>query len=79
MTEVDNLVFNAIILVIVITIVDNAFNYDFRGVEDLFWKRVWPPRHSLYLKWKKSKLKTPIFCQAVLSAEGIRTSPNKAL
>ena len=36
MTKVDNLVFNAIILVIVITIVNDAFNYDFRGVEDLF-------------------------------------------
>jgi len=50
MTEVDNLVFDTIILVIVIVIVDNVFEYDFKGVADLFQKRVWPPRHSLYLK-----------------------------
>jgi hypothetical protein len=42
--------FDAIILVIVIAIDDDAFDYDFKGVADFFQKRVKPPRHSLHLK-----------------------------
>jgi hypothetical protein len=64
---------------IAIAIVDDAFEYDFKGVADLFRKRVRPPRRSIHLKWKKSILKTPIFRQTVPSAQGIRTSPSKAL
>ena len=33
----------------------------------------------MHLKWKKSKLKTPIFRQAVPSVNGVRTLDTKAL
>ncbi|KAH6666137.1 hypothetical protein B0J14DRAFT_643409 [Halenospora varia] len=74
-SEVNDLVFDAIILMLTIAIHDNAFRSEkIQSVRDIFRLRVKQPRYSLELKWKKSILKTPIFRQAVLSVDGTRTS-----
>ncbi len=79
LTEVDTLIFDAIILMITIAILDDAFESNIKSAEQLFQTQVKKPRHSLHLKWKKSILKTPIFRQAVPSVYGVRTSDTKAL
>ena len=62
-----------------IAVHDNAFRSEkIQSVRDIFRLRVKPPRRSLELKWKKSILKTPIFRQAVPSADGTRTSEPEA-
>jgi len=79
LTEVDTLIFDAIMLMITIAIVDDAFESNIKSPEQLFQIRVKKPRRSLHLRWKKSILKTPIFRQAVPSVNGVRTSDTKAL
>ncbi|KAH6662715.1 hypothetical protein B0J14DRAFT_685428 [Halenospora varia] len=77
-SEVNNLVFDAIILMLTITIHDNAFRSEkIQSVRDIFRLWVKQPRYSLELKWKKSILKTSIFRQAVLSVDGTQTSSPK--
>ena len=74
-SEVNDLVFDAVILMLAIAIHDNAFRSEkIQSVRDIFRIRVKQPRHSLELKWKKSILRTPIFRQAVSSVDGTRTS-----
>ena len=66
-------------LMIVLTILDDAFESDIESVEQIFGVRVRAPRRSVELKFKKSMLGVPIFRQAVSSINRVRTSPTKAL
>jgi hypothetical protein len=59
---------------IAIAFANDAFNANIKSLEEIFKLQVKKPRHSLQLKWKKSILKTPIFRQAVPSADWVRTS-----
>jgi Protein of unknown function (DUF3435) len=78
-SEVDNLIFDPILLMIVFALEDDAFESNIKSVQDIFRTRVRSPRRSLQLRWKKSILNTPIFRQAIPSTNGIQTSPSKAL
>jgi Protein of unknown function (DUF3435) len=64
---------------IVLALDDDAFESNIKSARDIFRTRVRAPRHSLQLRWKSSILKTPIFRQAVPSANGVHTSSSKAL
>jgi hypothetical protein len=64
---------------IVIAVLDNAFESKVKSVEDIYHTRVRTPRRSLEFKWRQDKLKTPIFRQAERTATGIGTSCTKAL
>jgi hypothetical protein len=64
---------------ITIAILDDAFEADINCIEDIYSKRLLPPRHSLHFKWKPERMKTPIFRQAEMTPEGIQTSLSKAL
>ncbi len=50
---------------IVLAILDDAFESQIRSIEDIFRLRVRAPRKSLQLRFKKSMLGIPIFRQAV--------------
>lgn len=51
LTEVDTLIFDAIMLMIMIAIVDDAFESNIKSPEQLFQIRVKKPRRSLHLRW----------------------------
>jgi hypothetical protein len=75
LTEVDDLIFDLIILMIVIALLDNVFFSKVTSVEEIYRTRVHAPRHSLEFKWHPDKLKAPIFRQAERTGTGIETSP----
>jgi len=79
LTEVDTLIFNAIMLMITIAIVDDAFEFNIKSPEQLF--QIWVKKSwcSLHLRWKKSILKTSIFHQAVPSVNEVQTFNIKVL
>lgn len=64
---------------IIIAILDDAFEANVRCVEDVLYTRVKAPRRSLQFHWKEAIRKMPIFRQAVSTASGIRTSDTNAL
>ena len=64
---------------IVLGILDNAFQLEFTSVEQIFQLRVNPVRGSMRLRWKKSWEEKPIFRQAVPTPDGIRTSDKEPL
>lgn len=78
-TQVDDLVFDAILLMIVLGLHDNAFESDAASFEDIFKVKVKRPRRSLDFTWKKSMLKVPIFRHTETINGEVRTSPTKAL
>lgn len=78
-SEVDDLIFDPVIRMIALVIVDNAFDADITSIEHIFQLRVRAPRKSLQLKFKKEMLGTPIFRQAESTIDGVRTSTTKAL
>jgi hypothetical protein len=59
---------------LVIAILDNAFESCVKSAEDVFRLRVKAPRNSYQLKWKEKVQKIPIFRQAVFTASGVQTS-----
>ncbi|KID95572.1 hypothetical protein MAJ_08431, partial [Metarhizium majus ARSEF 297] len=78
--EVDDLLFDALILMLALAILDEAFDAAIRSVEDFYRIRVRPPRRSMEFEWKKNILDTPIFRQPVRMKDGtIRTSDTEAL
>lgn len=79
LTEVDALIFDAILLMIVLALLDDAFESNVTSMEDILRIRVRPPRRSLEFHWRADKLKTPIFRQAERTPTGIETSPTTAL
>ena len=64
---------------IVIAILDDAFEANVRCVEDVLYTRVKAPRRSLQFRWKETLRKTPVFRQAISTASGTRTSGTMAL
>ncbi|KAK5562715.1 hypothetical protein LTR43_011671, partial [Exophiala xenobiotica] len=79
LTEVDTLVFDAILLMIIVAILDDAFESKVTSMEDILRIRVRPPRRSLEFRWRAEMMKKPIFRQAERTSTGIQTSPTKAL
>lgn len=72
--------FDVVLHFLSIAILDNAFEGDtIKRPEDFYNLDVRPPRHSTELNWKKEKLDTPIFRQAVRTEDGIRTSDTEPL
>ena len=59
---------------IVLGILDNAFELEFQTIEQVFMVRVDPHRTTSRLRWKKSWENKPIFRQAIATADGIGTS-----
>ena len=53
-SEVDDLVFDTVILMIVLAILDDAFKSDIESVEQIFGVRIRAPRRSVKLKFKRS-------------------------
>jgi hypothetical protein len=78
LTEVDDLIFDPIILMITIALLDNAFKANIRSIKDIYRIRVRAPRYSLEFDWRPDILQTPIFRQAERTPTGIQTS-RKAL
>ncbi|KAK4172623.1 hypothetical protein QBC36DRAFT_381632 [Triangularia setosa] len=59
--EVENLIFDATVLMIAIGFLDDAFKNRFSSVQDLYSVRTTSNRGSLSLSWKESILDVPIF------------------
>jgi hypothetical protein len=64
---------------IIIGLLDDAFESNVMSIEDILRIRVRPPRHSSEFRWRANKLKTLIFRQAVWTPACIETSPVIAL
>ncbi|KAI0806559.1 hypothetical protein GGR55DRAFT_690132 [Xylaria sp. FL0064] len=71
--EVDALLFDTILLVIIIALPDNALDANIRSIEDIYRIRVKPPRRSYKFHWKEEVKDIPIFRQAVMTEDGLRT------
>jgi Protein of unknown function (DUF3435) len=78
-TEVDDLIFDLIILMITLAILNDVFESSIQSVEDVFRIRVLLPRRSLQLRFKESMYNVPIFRKGVQSISGFWTSLMKAL
>jgi hypothetical protein len=61
MSEVKQPIFDIIILVLVIAIIDGVFRSNVCSVEDIFRTCVSPLRRSLKLDFKLEKLNVPIY------------------
>ncbi|KAI9685459.1 MAG: hypothetical protein M1822_004590 [Bathelium mastoideum] len=72
--EVDDLIFDPVICMLTLGILDEAFEVDFASVDEIFQLRVLPPRRSMRLRWKKTWEERPIFRQAVKTSDGHQTS-----
>lgn len=79
MSEVKESIFDIVMLVVAMAILDDAFESNIRSVEEILSTRVLAPRRSLRLKFDKSKLNIPICRQPVSTAYGIRTHEMKPL
>ncbi len=78
-TEVDALIFDAILLVHIVARLDDAFAANIRSADDIYRIRVIPPRRSYVFRWKEKMEDIPIFRQAVMTEDGLRTSDTMAL
>jgi Protein of unknown function (DUF3435). len=79
MSEVKQPVFDVIVLVLAMAILDDALLANIRSVEDIFKTRVSLPRRSLRLDFKKDKLNVPICRQPVSTSSGMTTDHIKPL
>jgi hypothetical protein len=79
MSEVKQPIFDVIVLVLTMAILDDAFLADVHSVEDIFKTRVSPPRRSVRLKFKEDKLNVPICRQPVSTSSEMTTHPIKPL
>ncbi|OAA52162.1 hypothetical protein BBO_00003 [Beauveria brongniartii RCEF 3172] len=78
--EVDSLLFDAILPLLALALLDNAFEAEIRSVENFYKVNVQAPRRSYDFYWKEDIKDTPIFRQAVVASDGtIQTSPTEAL
>lgn len=74
------LLFDAILPLLALALLDNAFKAEIRSVEDFYKIQVRAPRHSLDFDWTEGIQDTPIFRQAVVASNGtVQTSPTEAL
>ncbi|KAJ5982359.1 hypothetical protein N7451_012459 [Penicillium sp. IBT 35674x] len=79
MSEVKQPIFDAIILVLAMAILDDAFESNIHSVEDVFQTRVLSPRRSLKVKFKPEKLNVPICRQPVSTISGMKAHSIKPL
>ncbi|KAJ5993062.1 hypothetical protein N7451_008786 [Penicillium sp. IBT 35674x] len=79
MSEVKQPIFDVIILVLAMAILDDAFESNINSVEDVFKTRVLSPRRSLKVKFKPEKLNVPICRQPVSTISGMKTHSIKPL
>jgi len=77
--EVDDLIFDAVILMVAIAVLDEAFKEEVESVEDVYKIRVLPPRHSLQFNWKEDMLDTPVFRQPESVSGSIGTSKTQPI
>ncbi|KAI2791759.1 hypothetical protein POX_c04637 [Penicillium oxalicum] len=79
MSEVKQPIFDIVILVLAMAIMDGAFRSNVCSVEDIFRTRVSPPRRSLKLDFKPEKHNVPICRQPVSTSSGMGTHDMKPL
>ena len=79
MYEVDDLLFDPVMLVITLGLIDNAFDVEYTSVQQIFQLRVDPQRQSMELHWNDDWKEKPIFRQAVPTSDGVRTSDDEPL
>ena len=79
MYEVDDLIFDPVILVISLGLLDGAFDVDYTSVQQIFRLQVNPHRQVMRLHWNDDWKEKPIFRQAVLTPDGVRTSDKEPL
>ena len=72
--EVDDFIFDPVVCMIAIGILDNAFELGFTRAEDIFKLRVDRRRQTMCLRWKASWRNKPVFRQAVPTSDGVQTS-----
>ncbi|XP_044715279.1 FluG domain-containing protein [Hirsutella rhossiliensis] len=78
--EVDDLLFDAVLHLLALALLDQAFEANIQKVDDFYRIRVPSPRHSLEFRWRKGMRDIPIFRQAVSTNDGaVRTSKTEAL
>lgn len=78
--EVDDLIFDAILLMLALASLDGAFEANINSVHDFYRVHVRPPRQSLEFRWREDILDVPVFRQAVPTIDGaFRTSDTEAL
>ncbi|KJK84922.1 hypothetical protein H633G_11257 [Metarhizium anisopliae BRIP 53284] len=78
--EVDDLLFDAVLHLLALAILDQAFEANIQTVQDFYKIKVRPPRRSLEFEWRKDISNKPIFRQAVPTSDGtVRTSDTEAL
>ncbi len=75
----DALLFDSILLMIVLCILDDAFEANIKSVEDVYRVRVKKPRRSYRFQWKAEKLDIPVFHQPIMTPDSVRTSETLAL
>jgi hypothetical protein len=78
-SEVGDLIFDPAMLMIIFALDDNTFESNIKSLEDLFRIRVQAPRQGFQIRFKQCMHHIPIVHQAVPSANGVQTSPTKAL
>lgn len=79
MSEVKEPIFDVILLVLAMVILDDAFISDIRSIQDTFSTRVRYPRRSLKMRFKPDKLNVPTCRQPISSASGMSTDGMKPL
>lgn len=77
--EVDDLIFDPVILIIVLGLLDNAFELEFTSVQQIFQLRVSKHRRSMRIRWKKDWENKPILRQPVQTPDGVKISDTKPL
>jgi len=77
--EVDDFIFDPVVCMIAIGILDNAFKLGFERAEDIFKLRVDRRRQTMRLRWKASWENKPVFRQAVPTSDGVQTSKDEPL
>ncbi|KAM7192210.1 Protein of unknown function (DUF3435) domain containing protein [Rhypophila sp. PSN 637] len=77
--EVDNLIFDATLLMVTLAILDQAFKAEISSVEDIYRIRVPPARHSLEFDWNEDILDIPVFRQPESISGKIGTSPTQPI
>ncbi|OAA34045.1 hypothetical protein NOR_08702 [Metarhizium rileyi] len=77
--EVDDLLFDAILHLLALALLDQAFEANVQTVQDVYKIRVLPARPSIEFNWRKEIRDKPIFRQAVANDGMARTSDTEAL
>ncbi|CEJ83106.1 Putative FluG domain-containing protein [[Torrubiella] hemipterigena] len=78
--EVDDLLFDAVLHMLALALLDQAFKSKVRTVHNFYKIRVLSPRHCLEFEWEDTKIDVPVFRQALPDNDRVvRTSAAQAL